>query len=85
MASSQKKKLQLLNDAPLMTRGDGIYLLLAMREREKDAKRSKYPKTLVRVRFPNRMILQATFLSNETVSCLYDVVRKVISNETDFM
>lgn len=44
-------------DAPLMTK--------AMRDREASLRRQKYPKTMIRVRFPNRVTFQATFLSSE--------------------
>ncbi|CAG8451614.1 6560_t:CDS:10 [Ambispora gerdemannii] len=48
----------------------------AVREQEEKAKEKKYPKTMIRVRFPDRFQLQATFLSKEKVSELYKFVRE---------
>jgi hypothetical protein len=36
-----------------------------LREREQAAKAQKYPKTCIRVRFPDKYVLQITFLSQE--------------------
>ncbi|KAJ3049770.1 Tether containing UBX domain for GLUT4 [Rhizophlyctis rosea] len=66
-----------IEGAPLMTK--------AMREREDELRRAKYPKTLIRVRFPNRITLQVTYWSGENVSTLYDVVREsLITPERPF-
>ncbi|KAJ1562463.1 Tether containing UBX domain for GLUT4 [Cladochytrium tenue] len=67
----QKARSKFSPDAPLMTR--------AMREREEDLRRPKYPKTLIRVRFPDRTTLQATFLSHETVAAVYEIVQTHLS------
>ncbi|KAJ3046254.1 Tether containing UBX domain for GLUT4 [Rhizophlyctis rosea] len=60
-----------IEGAPLMTK--------AMREREDELRRAKYPKTLIRARFPNRLTLQVTFWSGEKVSSLYDAVRESLA------
>ncbi len=36
-----------------------------MREREQAVKSQKYPKTCIRVRFPDQYVLQLTFFSQE--------------------
>ncbi|KAJ3183309.1 Tether containing UBX domain for GLUT4 [Gaertneriomyces sp. JEL0708] len=70
LIQSSKSRAQANENAPLMTK--------AMRDREQAARQKKYPKTMIRVRFRDRWVLQAQFLSNEEVSCLYDVVRSVL-------
>ena len=55
MFESQKAKLNAMENRPLMTQ--------AMRDREEKLKREKYPKTLIRVRLPDRFSLQITFYS----------------------
>ncbi|KAI8848020.1 hypothetical protein BC829DRAFT_444104 [Chytridium lagenaria] len=75
MIKLHNSRSKALEDAPLMTK--------AMRDREEQLRKSKYPKvgnlsmsswyinplmmqTMIRVKFPNRLVLQATFLSDET-------------------
>ncbi|KAI9017690.1 GLUT4 regulating protein TUG-domain-containing protein [Gaertneriomyces semiglobifer] len=70
LIQSSKSRAQANDNAPLMTK--------AMRDREQAARQKKYPKTMIRVRFRDRWVLQAQFLSNEEVSNLYDVVRSVL-------
>ena len=50
-----------------------------MREREEIAKAQKYPKTSIRVRFPDRHTLQLNFLSLESVSVLYEHVQSCLA------
>ncbi|KAJ3406337.1 Tether containing UBX domain for GLUT4, partial [Chytridiales sp. JEL 0842] len=69
--ASHKSKTKSLDDAPLMTK--------KMREREEEARRQKYPKTMIRVKFPDRFTLQAAFLSNEPVEILYHLVSTHLS------
>eukprot|EP00842_Homolaphlyctis_polyrhiza_P003969 jgi/Hompol1/4573/HPOL_003714-RA len=57
MAAQQARNRQ-ITDAPLMTK--------AMREREEEVRRQKHPKTMIRVRFPDRMTLQAVFWSGDS-------------------
>ena len=54
MATARREALE---NQPLMTR--------AMREREIDKQRAKYPKTMVRVRFPDMYQIQGVFLTQE--------------------
>ena len=42
----------------------------ATRAEEEKARERRYPKTIIRVRFPDRVQLQATFKSQETVGDL---------------
>nr|KAJ3420781.1 Tether containing UBX domain for GLUT4 [Polyrhizophydium stewartii] len=68
LVASQQARNKQIADAPLMTR--------AMREREEEARRQKHPKTMIRVRFPEQLTLQATFWSGDRVSELYATVRE---------
>ncbi|TPX40573.1 hypothetical protein SeMB42_g04238 [Synchytrium endobioticum] len=52
----------------------------AMREREVAFKNHKWPKTMIRVRFPDRTTLQAQFFSSEKLTALYDIVRCSVAN-----
>ncbi|KAL1925376.1 uncharacterized protein VTP21DRAFT_259 [Calcarisporiella thermophila] len=52
----------------------------AVREMEEKAKMNKYPKTAIRVRFPDRIQLQATFLSKEPVKNIYEFVKSALCN-----
>ncbi|CAG8716639.1 10978_t:CDS:2, partial [Funneliformis mosseae] len=47
----------------------------SIREQEEKARERKYPKTLIRVRFPDSFQIQMAFLSKETVGQLYEFVR----------
>ncbi|KAJ3105951.1 Tether containing UBX domain for GLUT4 [Phlyctochytrium planicorne] len=76
MLHSQKSRAKALEDAPLMTK--------AMRDREEQLRKSKYPKTMIRVKFPDRLILQATFLSDETIGNLYKLVQTSLRSPQKF-
>jgi len=52
-----------------------ILLTRAMREREEVRGKKKYVKVLIRVRFPDRHVLQGTFMARESVGALKDFVR----------
>ncbi|KAJ3276184.1 Tether containing UBX domain for GLUT4 [Terramyces sp. JEL0728] len=58
---------------PLMTQ--------KMREREEKLKQEKYPKTMIRVRMPDRTIFEATFLSTQKVSDLFDLVKSKLDEK----
>ncbi|KAJ3326435.1 Tether containing UBX domain for GLUT4 [Blyttiomyces sp. JEL0837] len=66
--SAQSAKAKMAGDAPLKTK--------AMREREEMEKMRRFPRTCIRVRFPDRWTLQAEFLSGETVSSIYKCVQE---------
>ena len=68
LISSQAQRSKAIFDAPLMTK--------AMRDRETEARKKKYPKTMIRVRFPNRITLQASFLSDEPGT--YSIIQEII-------
>lgn len=76
MLKTTESKRKKLENAPLMTK--------AMRDREADAKKRKYPKTMIRVRLQDRITIQATFLSNESVEELYKVVESVVEAQKAF-
>jgi len=59
-------------DAPLLTS--------AMRERREEDKYANYHRTLIRIHFPNRMILQGLFRLRETVGAIYDFVASNLDN-----
>lgn len=49
----------------------------AMRAEEEKARERRYPKTIIRIRFPDRVQIQATFSSQETIKDLRDWVKSV--------
>ncbi|KAF9208159.1 Plant UBX domain-containing protein 1, partial [Haplosporangium sp. Z 27] len=49
----------------------------AVRAEEEKAKERRYPKTIIRIRFPNRVQIQATFRSQETIGDLREWVESV--------
>ena len=60
-------------DKPLMTQ--------KLRDQEQQLKELKYPKTMIRVKFKNEYVFQATFYSGDSVELLYNAVRKVVDAE----
>ncbi|KAJ3284254.1 Tether containing UBX domain for GLUT4 [Rhizoclosmatium sp. JEL0117] len=68
---SSKSKSKALTDAPLMTK--------SMRDREDELRQKKWPKTMIRIRFPDRTTVQAAFLSTEPVSAVYALMREVLN------
>ncbi|KAG0185785.1 UBX domain-containing protein 6 [Apophysomyces sp. BC1034] len=70
--SSQVERRQKLENAqvPLKTQ--------KMRNAEEQERMKKYPKTAIRVRLPDSVILQATFQSKERVAELYEFVRSAL-------
>ncbi|KAJ2960566.1 hypothetical protein NQZ79_g4118 [Umbelopsis isabellina] len=75
---SQVGKRQALENAPLKTK--------QMRNAEEKERMKKYPKTTIRVRFPDGLVLQINFQSSEKVSTLYDVIRSTLKNkEREFL
>lgn len=65
-----RRRRQALENMPLQTR--------TLREAELQAKMEKYKTTVIRIFFPGRLALQATFKSSETVSDIMAFVRKFI-------
>ncbi|KAI8997187.1 hypothetical protein BDB01DRAFT_770169 [Pilobolus umbonatus] len=49
-----------------------------MRTAEEQDKLKKYPRTTIRIRMPNHIILQAVFRSTEKVSALYEFVKTML-------
>ncbi|KAJ3157311.1 Tether containing UBX domain for GLUT4 [Geranomyces variabilis] len=60
------------SDAPLMTK--------AMRDREAALKRNKYPKTMIRIRFADRRLVQCGFMSGDKISALYAALKPLLAN-----
>ncbi|GAB5589450.1 hypothetical protein Unana1_04350 [Umbelopsis nana] len=73
---SQVNKRQALDNAPLKTK--------TMRNLEEKERMKKYPKTTIRVRLPDGLVLQINFLSSEkatiAVSTLYSVIKSTLRN-----
>ncbi|KAI8914645.1 GLUT4 regulating protein TUG-domain-containing protein, partial [Gorgonomyces haynaldii] len=69
LLSSYKSSLSKYENRPLMTQ--------KMREQEQQVRNRKYPKTLIRVRFPDQTTLEAAFYSGEQVRALFQVVQSV--------
>jgi len=70
----QKKKEQEIIDGSLRTK--------EMRERDRIKKLSKYKKCFIRIRFPDRVELQGTFLPLEKISSIYQFVRDCLREES---
>ncbi|KAJ3156652.1 hypothetical protein HDU86_003876 [Geranomyces michiganensis] len=51
-----------------------------MRDREAALKRNKYPKTMIRVRFADRRLVQCGFMSGDMISALYAAVKPLLAN-----
>lgn len=49
----------------------------AMRAEEEKARERRYPKTIIRIRFPDRVQIQATFSSQEKIKDLRDWVTSI--------
>ncbi|KAI8340260.1 hypothetical protein BC941DRAFT_419938 [Chlamydoabsidia padenii] len=62
---------QNLENSPLKTQ--------KMRNAEELERMKKYPKTTIRVRFPDHTILQAVFESKETVAALYEFIGSTLA------
>ncbi|KAJ3315110.1 Tether containing UBX domain for GLUT4 [Boothiomyces sp. JEL0838] len=73
---SQKSQAAYHENRPLMTQ--------KMREREEKLKQEKYPKTMIRIRMPDRSIFEATFLSTQKVSELFDIVKSKLDKVGNF-
>ncbi|NXS95991.1 ASPC1 protein, partial [Jacana jacana] len=64
--------LKRLEEAPLMTK--------SLREAQLKEKLERYPKVVLRVRFPDRHVLQGFFHPSETVGALRDFVRSHLAD-----
>ncbi|KAI8382959.1 hypothetical protein BD560DRAFT_385631 [Blakeslea trispora] len=67
---STVERREKLENSPLKTQ--------KMRDKEESEKLKKYPKTTIRIRMPDHVIVQAVFESKERVSALYDFVRSFL-------
>jgi len=74
-----------LTDLQRVHNDDSPLLTSAMRERRIEAKFASYTRSLIRVHFPNRIVLQGMFRLKETVKSIYNYVSKNLeSRDMDF-
>ena len=73
-----KKEQQLRNEAVERL---GMLRTKEMREREKQRELRKYRFTLIRVRFPDGVILQGTFRALDKLSSLLDFIRESLEHD----
>lgn len=74
MLRDLKNERKQADSAPLMTR--------AMREVREESEMYKYDKVVVRIKFPDRLVLQAFFRPMEKVSALTEFVRSHLEDQT---
>ena len=73
MMSDLRKKLRDMDEQSLMTK--------SLRESVKNEKYSKYKQVVIRVQFPNYLVLQGFFKPKETVFSLYKFVKENLENK----
>lgn len=76
MAGINSKPTSLSEGGPLMTR--------AMRQADVEEQLNKYERTIIRVQFPDRMVLQGVFRPSETVFRLEKFVKDHLENNMSF-
>ncbi|KGL90269.1 Tether containing UBX domain for GLUT4, partial [Charadrius vociferus] len=72
LAQLQSERQKRLEEAPLMTK--------SLREAQLKEKLERYPKVVLRVRFPDRHVLQGFFHPSETVGILREFVRSHLAD-----
>ncbi|XP_006819414.1 UBX domain-containing protein 6-like [Saccoglossus kowalevskii] len=77
-AEEIKREQQLRTD---MVERNAVLRTKAMREKEEQREIRKYNFTLIRVKFPNGIILQGIFRSREKVGALMEFVRQSLEND----
>uniref|UniRef100_A0A1D1XF21 Tether containing UBX domain for GLUT4 n=1 Tax=Anthurium amnicola TaxID=1678845 RepID=A0A1D1XF21_9ARAE len=78
LTSSELQFLLAMQDSKRKADENAGFKTRAMREQEEKARERKYPKTIIRVRFPDNFQVQMTFLSKETVGELYEFVKETL-------
>lgn len=73
MMSDLRKKLRDTEEQPLITK--------SLRETMKNEKYCKYQQAIIRVQFPNHLILQGSFKPKETVFSLYKFVKEHLEDK----
>lgn len=77
--NQQRKLVESSGTAPLMT--------ASMRQQENHVATctllNTYPKSVIRICFPNQMVLQGVFRSVESVQAIYDFVRSHLKHSDD--
>jgi len=56
----------------------------AMRQKEEKELMNKHPKTMIRIKFPDRYQLQIVFWTTETIQTLYEILNSHLQTEKDF-
>ncbi|GBC02698.1 hypothetical protein RclHR1_04760013 [Rhizophagus clarus] len=75
LTASELKFLLAMQSSKRQAEENARFKTRAVREQEDKARERKYPKTIIRVRFPDGFQIQMTFLSKETVGDLYEFVK----------
>lgn len=74
LMSDQKKKLNALEDQPLMTS--------ALRKSKLEEEYSQYDRVIIRIQFPDRLVLQGLFKPRETVIALQKFVKEYLEDKS---
>ena len=75
MQSDLRKELRELNGGEVLMTSE---MRKTVREGEKLALLNRHPKTVVRIQFPDLIVLQGIFLSGQTVGDVQDFVRRYL-------
>ncbi|RIA95236.1 hypothetical protein C1645_816969 [Glomus cerebriforme] len=75
LTPSELQYLLAMQNSQRKAKENAVFKTRAVREQEEKARERKYPKTMIRVRFPDSFQLQMNFLSKETVGQLYEFVK----------
>ena len=81
-ADEIRKEQQLRTEA---VEREGMLRTKAMREREAQMERRRYRYTLIRVRFPDGIVLQATFSVYEKYRCVHDLITESLEFPLPFL
>jgi len=78
LTSTELQFLLAMQSAKRVSQENASFKTSKLRAQEEKEKERKYPKTLIRVRFPDGFQLQIAFMSKETVSKLYKFVKETL-------
>lgn len=77
----RKRTLENLSNAPLLTAAQKE----ALKQKEMEIKLKKFEKTVIRINFPNQLVLQGVFNPTETVNVIKLFVKTYLEDpESDF-
>jgi len=71
-----------MSDLQRLANEDAPLLTSAMRQKREEAKFANYHRTLIRIHFPDKTVLQGMFRLRETVGALYDFVSSNLAQRT---